>query len=88
MNFGGYFVGSQRSSGSSLAVRRWVDACRGEAVHAPRNPFRVQRVTAEEQYCLKCCGVRWHDVVIGFEIGSIHKVTFCRACGEEVRSGR
>lgn len=88
----GHFLGREPSTspaeGTSISVRRWLDVAGGEAVHAPSNPFRVERVTEEESYCLGCFGVRNHDVIDGFQVsGSRFHVSVCRVCGEEVRDG-
>lgn len=69
-----------QSQDVSLAVLQFVALVRGEwGVQAPRSPFRVVRVTAEEQYCLGCYGVRVHDVIEGAE----RKMAICRYCGKE-----
>jgi len=71
--------------GTSLAVLQWMELIRGErAVQAPSNPFRVEMVKAEENYCLQCFGVRWFDVVYGSGgQGSGVRVKRCRCCGKE-----
>jgi len=73
--------GSTRDRGTSLAMRQFWAMATGEIpVHKPCNPWRVAMVRVEELYCLGCCGVRWHDVVIG----DSRSLSFCRCCGEEV----
>lgn len=75
--------------GISLAVLQFVALARGEwKVQAERSPFRVERVFAEERYCLNCCGVRVHDVVegqrlaVGFTLaGTRQQLAICRCCG-------
>lgn len=71
--------------GSSLAVLQFVALIRGEwRVQAPTSPFRVERVTADERYCLGCCGVRVHDVVEGIKLsGARCQVVVCRCCGKK-----
>lgn len=70
---------------SSLAVRQFVDLAFGwMPVHKPITPFRVETVTAEERYCLRCYGVRWFDIVKG---GAGREAAFCRCCGAEVSDG-
>lgn len=71
--------------GASIAVLQFVALVRGEwGVQALRSPFRVEMVTAEERYCLGCCGVRWFDVVVGFQVPSVRcQVAYCRCCGKE-----
>lgn len=73
--------------GSSLAVLQFLVLARGEwTVQAPTSPFRVERVTAEERYCIRCFGVRVHDVVEGVRLPSIRcQVVVCRCCGKERR---
>lgn len=72
--------------GTSIVVRRFLDAVRGEVVHAPANEWHTESVLAEERYCLRCCGVRWHDVVVAWsQTGKPIDVSWCRVCGEEVR---
>jgi hypothetical protein len=83
------------SQGSSLAVLQFVALMRGEwTVQKPRSPFRVERVVAEERYCLKCCGVRWFDVVDGFGLDTAvstqptrppKQMAICRNCGAEAK---
>lgn len=85
----GHFLGRDQNSGgtaaaggSSLAVRQFVDLARGwVAVHTPATPFRVESVTVEERYCLRCCAVHNFDVVRG----AGHEAAFCRCCGMEVQ---
>ena len=57
---------------------------RGEMeIQAPRLPFRVAAVMAEERYCLGCCGTRTMDVIFGQgESLVFEKATICRACGK------
>jgi hypothetical protein len=85
------------SEGSSLAVLQFVALMRGEwVVQAPRSPFLVVRVFAEERYCLGCCGVRWFDVICGTPLPSASPqiplrgylggevvMAICRCCGAE-----
>lgn len=81
--------------GSSLAVLQFLVLARGEwTVQAPTSPFRVVSVTAEERYCIRCFGVRMHDVVEGFPkkddtkfhvANSKCQVVVCRCCGKERR---
>ena len=60
------FSKNENGEGSSIAVLQFVALARGEwGVQKVRSPFRVESVTAEERYCLRCCGVRWFDVVRG-----------------------
>ncbi len=84
---------SSPTSGTSLAVSQWVELVRGERpIQAPANPFQVESVTCEEQYCLRCCGLRHFDVVhavtnklpvwdwdLGMDVRFVMKR--CRACG-------
>ena len=80
------FSKNENGEGSSLAVLQFVALIRGEwAVQAPTSPFRVEQVTAEERYCLKCCGVRVHDIVSG---QSKAEMAICRCCGKERRYER
>ena len=71
----------------SLSVMQFVELARGErAVQKPSHPFRVEAVQAEERYCMRCCGVRWFDVVMGFR-GQVPGVrcevlAMCRSCRE------
>jgi hypothetical protein len=78
--------------GTSLAVLRFVDAIRGEAVHVPGNVFKTVSVTDECRYCLKCCRVKMHDVLrglsdefLGEKIGMDVEFSLirCRSCGKE-----
>lgn len=82
--------GSTEHGTTSLAVRRWVEACRGEEVHRPITPVHVESLVAAEGYCLGCYGIRWQDVVIGWtrEAGKPVEISVCRACGKEVWHGR
>ena len=87
------FSKNENGEGSSLAVLQFLAIVRGEwAVQAPKSLFRVERVTAEERYCLRCCGVRGHDVVEGFGLDTPMSTSatrpakilmICRCCGEE-----
>ena len=77
---------SPKGEGSSLAVLQFVALIRGEwMVHKPANPFRAVSMTADERYCLRCCGVRWFDVVCGHRSafsGQVEEVmAVCRCCG-------
>ena len=101
----GHFVGKDNltpdpspkgegSEGTSLVVLQFVALMRGEwRVQAPQSPFRVERVFAEERYCLGCCGVRWFDVVEGMGLDTAvsaqptrppREIAICRCCGAEV----
>lgn len=90
-----HFVGKQPSpqpsplqgEGASLAVLQFVALIRGEwAVQAPKSLFRVEMVEADDRYCLRCCGVRVHDVVEGVKLPSVRcQVVVCRCCGMESR---
>jgi hypothetical protein len=75
-----------KSQGASLAVLQLLALMRGEwNVQAPQSPFRVERMTAEERYCLGCCGVRWFDVIEGQRLAvSFQRLAICRCCGAEV----
>ena len=80
------FSKNENGEGSSLAVLQFVALIRGEwAVQAPKSLFRVERVTAEERYCLRCYGVRVHDVVSGqrlaFSDQPKAEMAICRCCG-------
>jgi hypothetical protein len=71
----------------SLSVMQFVELARGErAVQKPSHPFRVEEVKAEERYCMRCCEVRWFDVVIGVRgQGSgvrCEVLAMCRSCIE------
>jgi hypothetical protein len=79
---------------TSLAVLQFLVLARGEwTVQAAKSPFRVEMVTAERRYCLKCFGVRVHDVVSGFGLDTsresggatrpLKKLVICRFCGKE-----
>ena len=77
--------------GTSLVVWQFFELVNGVVeVHRPRNDFRTVKVVCEERYCLKCFGVRRHDVWFGHTLG-VHGHDFsmgrCRCCGEEVRYG-
>ncbi len=67
----------------SWAVRQFMAIARGEvAVHEPKNPVAVVRVVTDERYCLGCCGVRVHDLVVAWHGGQLFTaLTHCRACG-------
>lgn len=67
----------------SLAVAQFLQLARGErAVRQPENPWRVEKVVAEERYCLQCCDVRWFDVI--YPQCTLWKVLYrCRSCGKE-----
>lgn len=69
--------------GNSLAVRQFMAIARGEvAVHEPKNPVAVVRVVTDERYCLGCCGVRVHDLVVAWHGGQLFTaLTYCRTCG-------
>lgn len=70
--------------GTSLAVRQFCAFAFGIAApHSPSQPWRVTEVVFETRYCLKCFGLRGHDVVKGH----LHEVSYCRCCGAEVRYG-
>lgn len=74
---------SAAHQGTSLAVAQWMELVRGErAVCRPRNLFRVEKVVAEERYCLLCCDVRCFDVVYGSKRSAI-SFQRCRCCGKE-----
>jgi len=88
----GQFSGGEEPStpsthGNSLAMVQFVELARGErAVQEPSHPFRVEEVKAEERYCMRCCGVRWFDVVVGVR-GQVPGVrcevlAMCRSCRE------
>jgi hypothetical protein len=83
-----------KGEGASIAVLQFVALARGEwGVQVPQSPFRVVGVTAEERYCLGCCGVRWFDVVEGVRwqvsggkcqvSGGKCQVVICRCCGKD-----
>lgn len=85
-----HFVGSSSSADAtaqraevSLAVLQFVELVRGERpVCRPRNRFRVEKVVAEEHYCLSCFGLRTFDVV--YPRNPLWKVMRrCRCCGKE-----
>ena len=71
---------------TSIAVLQFVALARGEMeVQAPRLPFRVAAVMAEERYCLGCCGKRTMDVIFGQAESLIfEKAMVCRCCGKVV----
>jgi len=73
-------------SGASVAVRQFMALVRGEDVpHEPSNPWRVVAVVPSQQYCLRCCGPRWMDVVQALTVdGKKISISKCRVCGEEV----
>jgi hypothetical protein len=60
-------------------------------VHAPSQPWPVERVVYQPRYCLGCLGVHGHDVLFertirGWE--SLQRsVSYCRHCGQEVKYG-
>jgi len=72
------------NTSSSIAVRQFMALARGEMeIQAPRLPFRVAAVMAEERYCLGCCGKRTIDVVFGQRESMIfEKAMVCRCCGK------
>lgn len=80
-------TGEQKTnSGTSLAVLQFLEIARGvRAVQVPGNGFRVASVTAEERYCLGCCGVRWFDVISAVPQGDAirYQVAICRCCGRK-----
>jgi len=78
------------SEGASLAVLQFLAVARGEwSVQKSQSPFRVERVYAEERYCLGCCGVRWFDVIVGCQVsGARCQVVICRCCGKETSCER
>jgi hypothetical protein len=79
---------------ASLAVKQFCAVAFGtEQVHKPVQSLRVEKVTAEERYCGRCCSVRVCDVVYPSlsPSPSLHdgegcsvEVVICRVCGEEV----
>ena len=75
----------ERSYETSLTVTQWMELVRGErAVKEPSNPFRVEAVREGKLYCLLCCGVWTHDVIVGWQVsGARCQVKRCRMCGKE-----
>lgn len=82
---GGFLAAGAPTTGeTSLAVRQFCAFAFGWVPpHAPSQPWKLVRVTAEEQYCLRCCGVRVFDVLTGDE----RRTALCRCCGNEVKHG-
>ena len=73
----------RQATGTSLAVRQFAAVARGEVgVHRPHNPFAIVRVVTDERYCLGCCGVRVHDLVVAWHGGALFDaLMYCRTCG-------
>jgi len=70
---------------SSIAVRQFMALACGEMeIRAPRLPFRVAAVSAQERYCLRCYGIRTMDVVFKQTTmgGMLETAIICRACGK------
>ena len=73
-------------SSNSIAVRQFYALARGEmGIQKPRNPFRVATVGEQVRYCLRCCGPRHFDVIIGLTNSmAFEKAAICRCCGKVV----
>jgi len=75
-----------RPQDTSLAVRQFVALARGDVgVHVVGNALEVVEVAADRRYCLRCYGVRMHDlVVVRHGAARFVALTWCRRCGEAV----
>ena len=89
------YKASSATHETSLAVLQFMELVRGERpVMKEANPFRVQKVKAEEHYCLHCFGLHCFDVVYGvtekpqeldldFGADVTFRIRRCRHCGKE-----